>query len=235
MQRTTLDLNALYEINRYPGARNSVDSDVYNLQANLSYALTRRLSALLGYGFTYLRIDGANDSATHTPTIGFGYQVTQSTSFSISGGPAITQSADGTFVSPAGNISLIQQLWRFGSVTLEYAQNVNIGGGFGGTTDHKTASVTFLSQTWIRDLVFRLYASYNRAESLDSETTTQNVDLTSYTVSTGLLYRVWQYASVYAGYDYIRQRTGPQATTQIEGDQHRVRVGFQLGYPINFQ
>jgi hypothetical protein len=230
--RTTLDVSGTYELNRFPGSGNGIDSDTYSFRTTVGYALTQRLSAQLGYDFTFLRIQGAEDSTTHTPTLGVTYQVTRSFSAFVSGGPAITQVAGDTFVTPAGSI-VLTQAWRFGTLSLQYSRGISVAGGLGGTTDNQTASGTFLMPTFIRDLVARLYTSYNHAKSLDSaQRMVQNVDATSYTVALGALYRFNEYVSMYGGYDFIRQQTGSSATIQIDGDQHRVRIGVQLGYPI---
>jgi len=76
--------------------------------------------------------------------------------------------------------------------------------------------------------------SYDKAVSLNSGQTTQQVDVTSYAAGFGVAYLFSPYVSVFGGYDYRRQRTGPSATTQVDGDQHRVKIGVQLGYPIPF-
>ena len=230
--RTTLDVSATYELNRFPGGGNGIDSDTYGFHSNLAYALTQRLSASLGYAFTYLGIRGADDSTTHTPTLGITYQITRQLSAAATGGPAITQVSGETFITPAGNL-VVTQAWRWATLTLEYSRGISVAGGLGGTTDTQTAAGTFVMPTLIRDLVVRLYTAYNRAKSLDSaQTVSQDIDATSYTVALGAAYYFNQYVSIYGGYDYIRQRTGDTATTQIDGDQHRVRVGLQLGYPI---
>ena len=230
--RTTLDVSATYEVNRFPGSGSGVDSDTYDVRSILSYAFTQRLSGSVGYDFTFLGIRGADDSTTHTPTLGLTYQVTRSFSAVVNGGPAITQVAGDTFVTPAGSI-VLTQAWRFGTLTLQYNRGISVAGGLGGTTDNQTAAGTFVMPTFIRDLVVRLYTSYNRAKSLDSpQTVALEVDATSYTVALGAVYFFNQYISIYGGYDFIRQETGQSATTQINGDQHRVRIGLQLSYPI---
>jgi predicted porin len=231
--RFTLDGSASYELNRFPGSNSTgIDSDTYGFRTNLAYSVTQRLSASVGYAFSYLGIQDTDDSITHTPTFGLTYQITRQLSASASGGPAITQVSGETFVTPAGNVQ-VTQAWRWATLTLEYSRGISVAGGFGGTTDTQTAAGTFVMPTFIRDLVIRLYTSYNRAKSLDSgQTTVQDIDVTSYTVNLGAAYYFNPYISIFGGYDYIRQRTGDQATLQVDGDQHRVRVGFQLGYPI---
>lgn len=233
MPQATLDFSATYEINRFPGSDDSVDSDTYGFRSNLNYSFTPRFGGILEYAFTFLRLQGGDDSATHAPTVGFSYQLTKSLIFRVNGGPAITQIRGETFISPAGGVNLTQQ-WQIGSLTLQYDRGVSTAGGFGGSTDHQTAAATFLAATWIRDLVARLNFSYDKAVSLNSGQTTQQVDVTSYAAGFGVAYLFSPYVSVFGGYDYRRQRTGPSATTQVDGDQHRVKIGVQLGYPIPF-
>jgi hypothetical protein len=229
--RSAIDAYATYGVRRFFGEGSGDNSDTYQLQANFDYGLTSRFTGTLGYGFTYLHTEGLDDSITHTPTIGFGYRVTPSLSVNVSGGPAVTIIAGDTFVTPAGNVS-ITQVFRAGTVNLQYIRGVSVAGGFGGTTDNQTAVATVVMPTWIRDLIFLFSPSWNKAESVDSQQASQ-VDVEAYRITLGLSYRLSRYASIFGGYDYIRQRTGKASTEQVNADQNRVRVGIQVGYPFS--
>src|SRR5262249_4773651 len=136
-----------------------------------------------------------------------------------------------TFVTPAGNVS-ITQVWRAGTLNLQYIRGVSVAGGFGGTTDNQSAIATLVMPTWIRDLIFLFSPSWNKAESIDDRQATQ-VDVESYRVTLGLSYRLSRYVNIFGGYEFIHQRTGKASTQQVDADQNRVRVGIQVGYPFS--
>jgi hypothetical protein len=230
--RSAIDGYLTYGVRRFFGDGIGVNSDEYLMQTTFDYALTSRFTGILGYGFTFLHTDGLEDSATHTPTVGFGYRLTPSLSVSITGGPAITIISGETFVSPAGNVS-ITQVFRAGTINLQYIRGVTVAGGFGGTTDNQTAVATVVMPTWIRDLIFLFSPSWEKSESLDSTQGSTQVDVQAFRITLGLSYRLSRYVNIFGGYDYIRQRTGPKSTTQVDGDQNRVRVGIQVGYPFS--
>ena len=60
------------------------------------------------------------------------------------------------------------------------------------------------------------------------------VDVEAVTLNLGATYQIAQYAALFGGYTFLRQRTGGSSSTQIDADQNRVRFGLQLGYPFNF-
>src|SRR5713101_5759235 len=131
--RNILSLTASYSVLRFEGAGaasgagggvasgagGGTASDTYGFQSNLTHTFTRRFAGILGYGFTYL--DAQGHSTTHTPTLGFSYQLTPTLSAIVNGGPAVTELAGTTTVSPAGNASLTQAL-GFGSASLQYSR-----------------------------------------------------------------------------------------------------------------
>src|SRR5439155_4438526 len=132
--RTALSLTATYSVLRFTGASRSsnvIDSDTYGLQSYLSHVLTPRLTGTVGYYFTYLDFhfqgQGASTtqtsapgaSRTHIPTVGLSYRLTPTLTVSANGGPAITEVGGQTFLSPAGNASLVQVL-KIGSASVQY-------------------------------------------------------------------------------------------------------------------
>jgi hypothetical protein len=233
---TYLNLAATYTAQRFLGGGNGLDSDTYGVQANLGHAFTPRLTGIIGYGFTYLALQRAENSTTHTPTLGLSYRLTPSLTVNISGGPAITELGGETFISPAGSASLVQNL-RIGTASVQYSRNVSTAGGFGGTTDTQTASGTLIIPAIIpawRDLIVIFSPAYSVSESV-SGTQAQQVSANVFTLNVGAAYRVSSYVNVFAGYSFLRQRTGGSSFQQVDADQSRVRVGLQFGYPFNFE
>ena len=230
--RASLDVSALYEVRRFIGSGSGIDSDTYTLDTALGYALTPRFTGTAGYGFTYIDTTGEESSTTHYPHLGLTYAITPSLSLSISGGPAITQIGGETDISPAGSVNLIQQL-RYGSINAEYTRGVSVAGGFGGTTDTQRVALTLALTRLVRNMVFFVTPSYTNSQSISNLQATQ-VDVEAYAISLGATYRVTNYFYIFAGYDYLRQRTGGASTLHVDADQNRVKVGLQFGYPLNF-
>jgi len=235
----SLSLSANYSLLRFEGAGVGADSDTYGFQSSLSHAFTRRLSGIIGYGFTYLdargqgtSTTGQGTSTTHTPTLGLSYQLTPTLTGTASGGPAITEVRGETVVSPAGTVSLTQAL-SFGSAGLQYSRGVGVAGGFGGTSDTQTASGILTLSGLQRGLLIVFSPAYSVAESVGSRQTGQ-VDVRTFTLTLGATYQIARFVSVFGGYTFLLQRTGGSSSTQFDVDQNRVRFGLQFGYPINF-
>src|SRR5262249_59940707 len=101
----TLNLGANYGLLRFLGGGTGQDSDTYGINVGLTHAITQRLSGNVGYGFTYIHFLGGctvvgnrcinePDSTTHTPTIGFNYQLTPTLSTTLNAvAPMTTRSA----------------------------------------------------------------------------------------------------------------------------------------------
>ena len=225
-------LGGTYSVLRFEGTGSGVDSDTYAFLGNLTHAFTARLTGLLGYGFTYLDFEGQGISRTHTPTLGFSYQLTQTLTGTVTGGPAVTLVAGETLVSPAANVSLVQTL-PFGSVGVQYTRGVSTGGGFGGTSDTQTVSGTLVISGLQRGLLIALNPLYSISESVSSRQSDQ-VDVGAFTLNLAASYQVASFATVFLGYSFFHQRTRGSSSVQTDVDQNRVRFGLQLGYPIVF-
>jgi hypothetical protein len=242
-QLDTLSFGATYGVLRFLGGGNGADSDTYGINAGLSHIFTQRFSGNIGYGFTYLHFPECvvvvagwrcivqPDSSTHTPTIGFGYQLTRTLSTSINGGAAITERGGRTEVSPAGTASLTQ-VFSFGSAGLYYNQGVSVAGGFGGSNDTLSLSGLVTLSTLLRNLAVVFGPSYSRSDPLVSQAPGQ-VSLWAVSLNLGATYQIARFVSAFGGYAFFVQRSGG-SSTQANVDQNRVRFGLQFGYPINF-
>jgi hypothetical protein len=245
----TLSFGVNYSVLRILGGGNGADSDTYGINAGLSHAFTQRFSGNIGYGFTYLhfpecavvgqRCIDQPDSTTHSPTIGFNYQLTPTLSTSINGGAAVTERGGRTDVSPAGNASLVQA-FSFGSASLNYNQGVSVAGGFGGTNDTLSVSGLLTLSTLLRNLLVALGPTYTRSDPLLSQASGQH-SLWTVSLSLGATYQITRFVSAYGSYVFFMQRSGGSSTqasggssTQADVDQNRVTFGLQFGYPINF-
>jgi hypothetical protein len=230
--RNSLSLGATYDLLRYAGEGDGVDSDTYGVHSTLTHTFTPRLSGNVGYSFTYRDLRGEDDSTTHSPTVGFSYALTPTLRASITGGASITELGGDTFVTPTGTVTLVQ-VFSFGSASLQYNRGVGVAGGLGGTNDTQTVSGTLALTTLLRGLYVVLTPTYRDSESLSSAET-RSVDVKSVTLYLGARYQIARYVSAFGGYTFFWQRTGGSSTDQVDIDQNRVRVGLQFGYPINF-
>ena len=232
--QSSLDLAATYGLLRFEGAGSGIDSDTYALLSSLRHVITPRLTGIIGYGFTYLDLQGGEPSRTHSPTLGFSYRLTPSLIGSANGGPAITEIGGATSLTPAVSASLVQTL-RIGSASVQYTRAVGAAGGLGGTTETQTASGTLTLSTWQRGLLIVLSPVYTTAESV-SRQQTGRIDVKALTLNLGVTYQVARFVNVFGGYTFFQQRTGgaSSVTTEVDVDQNRVRFGLQFGYPINF-
>ena len=248
--RTALSLSASYNLLRFEGASSGSDitnSDTYGMQSYLSHVLTPRLTGTVGYYFTYLEfhVTGGAASATqtqapgasrtHIPTVGLSYRLTPTLTVSANGGPAITEVGGQTFLSPAGNASLVQVL-KIGSASVQYNRSVSVAGGFGGSTDNQIYSGALTLPTWQRGLVLAFSPAYSVAESVSrQQTQTGRVNVKALLLTLGVTYQLARFASVFGGYTFFQQRSGGTSSSDlVDADQSRVRFGLQFGYPINF-
>jgi hypothetical protein len=229
--RNNLSLSGNYDLLRYTGAGSGADSDTYGFQGNLTHAFTPRFSGSIGYNFTFLDHRGEGDSTTHSPRVGSSYELTRTLRASITGGASITALGGDTFVTPAGNVDIVQT-FSFGSASLHYDRGIGTAGGLGGTNDTQTVSGTLAVSTLLRGLVVAFTPAYHESDSLNSAQS-RSVDVKSVTAYLGATYQLARYVSVFGGYTFFWQRTGGSSTTQADIDQNRVRLGLQFGYPIN--
>jgi hypothetical protein len=238
----TLNLGATYSVLHYLGGGSAQDSDTYGINVGLTHAFTQRFSGNINYGFTYIHFPGCvvigqqcidqPDSSTHSPTIGFSYQLTPTLSSSLNGGAAVTLRGGRTDVSPAGNASLVQA-FSFGTASLNYNQGVSVAGGFGGSNNTLSLSGLLTLSTLLRNLLVVFGPTYYRSDPLFSQASGQS-DLWSVTVNLGATYQIARYVSAFGGYTFFVQRSGGSSTQAAAVDQNRVRFGLQFGYPINF-
>jgi len=134
--------------------------------------------------------------------------------------PTLTVSIDG-----------FGQRLPFGSASVFYSENVGVAGGFGGPTDNKTISGTLVVST-LRDLIVIFNPALTKAESL-SDRQIERVDVSVFTLGFGAAYRLSPSITIFGGYSFLLQRVGHFSTTQdFDGDQNRVKVGLQFGYPF---
>jgi len=237
--RDSLNMAGTFLVQRFLNADTTTstrgaDSNSYALLTTVDHAFTRRLTGTVGYGFAYFDLLGEEPNATvHTPTLGATYALTPTLTASVRGGPAFTEIAGDTFISPAVTARILQ-VFRIGSLSFDYSRSVGIAGGFGDTNETQAISVGLILPTWQRGLVIAFTPEYRTAKSLGNRQTSA-VDVNAFTIPLGVTYQFARFASVFAQYTFFRQRTGSASSFSNDVDQNRLRFGLQFGYPINFE
>jgi predicted porin len=229
----SLNLNVGYDLFRFRGDGDGVDSDTYSLQAGITHDFSPRLSSYVNYAFSYIDAQGQDSSMTHSPTLGLSYQFTQTITGRVSGGAGITTGLGGDVdVSPVISASL-EKTFKAGSVSASYSRTVEVASGFGGPTDSQTVSGSLILTALLRGAVVVFTPAYRIAQSVDSQQVGQ-IDVKALTLTLAATYQLFQYVSIFGDYEFFQQRTSGSSTSQLDVDQHRVRFGLQFGYPIRF-
>jgi opacity protein-like surface antigen len=235
--RTTLRGGATWTMLRYDSDL-ALDSDTYAVEGFGDYAFTPRLTGSAGYQFAYFDVEDGPGVTTHTPRVGVTYRFTSTLTGTVSGGPTIQVIEDGdTSVHPAVAASL-QQRFSWGSAALQYDHAIGTSGGLGGTTENQSLGAVVQLDRLVRGLIVQVVPRYSRASST-GDTTTDNVDVDTFSLTLQGRYEFTRYIAGIAGYTYFMQRSNSTVNTAAgtitanDVDQNRVFVGLQFGYPIS--
>lgn len=225
-------LYGAYELQRYQSAE-SQDSDIYRVGTGLEYAVTPRFSVSGGYDFAYLDIDGEPTSYTHTPRVGFSYQITPALSAAVSGGPSFLVSDGDTSVSPAVTASLTQTQ-RWGAMGVAYDRAIRTSGGLGGPSDTQSFTGYVTVSTLARG--FSLGFSPRYTISKTEDVARRSSDVKALTLNLNASYQIARYIALVGAYTFFNQRSdgGNGTAAGNDVDQNRVFLGLQFGYPITF-
>jgi hypothetical protein len=228
----SLDIGGTYTVLRFEGQGSGIDSDTYGARGIVNHVFTPRLSGNVGYEFTYLAQTGSlPDSATHTPRLGITYQLSRTLTASINGGPAITQIAGDTVVTPAGTASLVQR-FSFGSADVQYSRAVTVAGGAGGTNDTQMASATLRVSAPVRGLFVVLGPSYTFTNPIGPAQPGQG-EIKAFSLGLSAVYQITELVNFFGGYSYFYQHA-IRPSNEADVNQNRVRFGLRFGYPFNF-
>jgi len=227
--RTSLGFLGSYTLQRFH-SNNAHDSDVYGLNVNLNYDLTRRLRGTIGYQVSYLDIEGQAGTTAQSPRAGLTYQFTPTLTGSVSGGPTfITGSEDK--VSGAGTVSLTQRL-AFGSASAFYDRSIAVAGGLGGPTENQSVGGVLRVTTLAQGLTLDLAPTYTTSNSVGQG----RIDVNALRVVARANYQVTPWMGLLVSYNFFQQHTESALTatglTVNDVDQNRVFLGLQFGFPI---
>ena len=239
-QRLGLRAYGAWQLQRYgsgeddDGGDGSRDSDVYRAGTGLDYALTPRLSLTGGYDFAYIDIQDEPTAFTHTPRVGFSYQITQTLRGSISGGPTFLISDGETTVSP-GVAASVTQIQRWGSMGLAYDRAVGTGGGIGGVSDVQTIAGHVSVTTLARGFALAFTPRYTISET-EEDVARSGGDTKALTLNLSARYQIARYIAIVGAYTFFNQQrsNGDSTSRSSDVDQNRVTIGLQFGYPISF-
>lgn len=234
-ERTSVRGGASYGLQRY-NSEDLHDSDVYRADVGIDRTLTRQLTGSLGYQFGYFDIQREDKVTTHTPRVGFSWQITPTITVAASGGPSFEMRQDGADrITPAITASYNQRMW-FGGISLAFNREIGTAGGLGGTTDNTSVGGTVDVTTLMRGLTVSFGPRYNWVKSADNN----RIDISSFSVPLQVTYRITAWMAAVARYQFYRQRTDSEVRDSAgnliaaDADQNRLFVGLQFGYPITF-
>ena len=211
-------------------------SDVYRANVWLDRTLTRQLRGSVGYEFGYFDIKHEEKVTTHTPRLGFSWQVTPTITLAANGGPSFEQHEHGASrITPAVNATYEQRMW-FGVIGVGFDRQVATAGGLGGVTDNTSVSGRVDVFTLMRGLTLSFLPRYSWVKSAE----TDRIDISSITLPLQATYRLTAWMAAVARYQFYQQRTGTEVRDSAgnllaaDADQNRLFVGLQFGYPITF-
>jgi len=212
------------------------DSDVYRINAGLERTLTRQVRGRVGYEFAYFDIERQEKVTTHTPRIGFTWQVTPTITLAASGGPSFEEHEGGASrITPAVTASYVQKMW-FGAIGAGFDRQVATAGGLGGVTDNTSISGRVDVLALMRGLTISFLPRYSWVKSADNN----RIDISSITLPLQVTYRLTAWMAAVARYQFYQQRTASEVRDSAgnliaaDADQNRLFVGLQFGYPITF-
>ena len=212
------------------------DSDVYRIEADIERRLSTRLRGTLGYEFAYFAIEQVPNVTSHTPRIGLTYELTQTLSASVVGGPTFWHiEDDGNHITPQATGRLTQR-FDFGSVAVGYDRRINTAGALGVVADSQTIFTNVTLIKLAKGLSVEVSPYYRILKSPDN-----SVDIRAYGVPVQATWQFTPWFGVTAGYIFFHQRSDSTVVNTVTGaplatdvDQNRVYFGFLFGYPIKF-
>ena len=211
-------------------------SDVYRVNVWLDRTLTRQLRGSVGYEFGYFDIKHEEKVTTHTPRLGFSWQVTPTITLAANGGPSFEQHEHGASrITPAVNATYEQRMW-FGVIGVGFDRQVATAGGLGGVTDNTSVSGRVDVFALMRGLTLSFFPRYSWVKSAENN----RIDISSITLPLEVTYRLTAWVAAVARYQFYQQRTGTEVRDTAgnllaaDADQNRLFVGLQFGYPITF-
>jgi hypothetical protein len=224
-----------WSVQRYKSA-DLDDSDVYRIGGGLQRRLSTTLQGTAGYEFAYFDIEREDKVTTHTPRLGFIWQVTPAGSLSASGGPTFEEHNDGASrITPAITANYDHRVF-FGLVGIGFNREVATAGGLGGTTDNTSVTGRVQVTTLGRGLTLSFLPRYSWVKSADND----RIDIASFTLPLQVTYRITAWMAAVARYQFYRQRTDSEVRDRAgnllaaDADQNRIMLGLQFGYPIPF-
>ena len=234
-RQTSVRAAGSYRVLRYE-ADELQDSDVYRAEVGLDRALSRFLTATVGYQVGYFDIEDEPKTWTHTPRIGGSYRVTETITVALNGGPSfvLVEGQGGDRITPAVTASYEQRMF-FGSIRVALDREVGTAGGLGGTTDNTIIGARVDVTTLARGLTLAFAPRYAIIKSDDDR-----IDLRSITLPLTATYRFAAWIAAVASYQFFQQRVDQPVFNRAgrlvaeDADQNRVFVGLQFGYPFTF-
>lgn len=211
------------------------DGEHYGGQARLSYAMTRRAKARLGYGYTTGDYGGTRASGlrSHSIDIGIDYaralSFSRQTQFSFSTGSTIYNDSRYTRYLVLGNAQLSHQIGRTWLANATYSRSLQLVNGFS-EPFFADAVAADLNGFVGRRVVVRTTTGITWGQlGLSPDDSFNRNSKTSY-VTPSVQVAVTEMVALQASYFFYRYQFDPGAAALPEGfDSRRSRQGVRLG------
>jgi hypothetical protein len=229
---TLLRTTGSYTMQRFD-EEEQAESDVFRFDTMLERVLAPRFSGLLGYQFSYFEIEDEDRTTAHTPRIGGIFRATPTITVTLHGGPMFVEQGGDSYITPAVTATY-RQATEFGSVTAFYDRNIGTAGGLGGTTINQLFGGSIDVITLRRGLTLTFAPQYSIVKTHESN----RIDVESLILPVSATYRFNDWVAAVASYQFFRQRSDSTLRTESgaelarDGDQNRIFVGVQFGYPF---
>jgi hypothetical protein len=191
----------------------ATDSTTQTFTAGVSRELTPVVSGGVQYVYSLFQVSEQPDSDTHSPQITLAVRYTPTITVTSNTGPIWIKQLDGSYKLSYSTSTQYAQVFSQGQglITLGYSHITGTGGvtGIISTTQSVAGGASFQAT---QALKFVIAAAWSKTESVGSGATGSSLDVTNYTASATLTYRLLSWLDFDASYRYLQQSgTGASA------------------------
>ncbi|MES2606637.1 MAG: hypothetical protein V4603_17025 [Pseudomonadota bacterium] len=199
-------------------------SDIKTHEANLDITKdwSERLQLLFGHSYREYRFDDGSTLDTHTPTVGFAYDLTRQTTLRVEAGPRIFGDSD--TVKPQIDVNVRHEYTTTGLLEVGYTRSETVLTGINDRVESETLSGSFTKDIG-RNWNFSVRPSYGTVRNAGNKAKVSRF-------VADLRYNLTNYWYVNASYQYTRQQDSFAANFNRVIPRNVILVGINFSYPI---
>lgn len=191
----------------------ATDSTTHTFTGGVSRALTPIVSGGVQYVYSLFQVSEQPDIDTHSPQITLAVHWGPTITVTSSTGPIWIKQFDGSYKLDYTTSTQYAQVFSKGQglISLGYSRITGTGGvtGIISTTQSVSGTASFQAS---QALMLTVGAGWSKTESTGSGSTGSTLDVTNYTASATLTYRLLSWLNFVASYRYLQQQgTGAAA------------------------